>query len=85
MTLPRITSFRIEGRQKDYSGQTIFTLSFGDQNADEVSITPPVFPPLHGAPSGQFYVMPDKTTTYTLTVKSKNGHVARQQLTVDVP
>jgi hypothetical protein len=82
--LPRITSFQIDGTQKDYSGKTIFTLSFADQNAEEVSINPPVFPTLHGAPSGQFSVKPDKTTTYTLSVKGKNGHVAHKQLTVEV-
>ena len=83
--MPKITSFRIDGAQKDYSGATIFTLSFADQNAEEVSISPGVFPTLHGAPSGQFSVKPDKTTTYTLTVKGKNGHVAQQKLTVEVP
>lgn len=84
-TLPRITSFQIDGKQKDYAGQTMFTLSFGAANAEEISIDPPAFPTLHGAPAGQFSVKPDKTTTYTLTVKGKNGHVVRQQLTVEVP
>ena len=84
-TLPRIISFQIDGKQKDYAGQTIFTLSFGVQNAEEVSIDPAAFPTLHGAPTGQFSVKPDKTTIYTLIVKGKNGHVARQQLTVEVP
>lgn len=84
-TLPRITSFQIDGKQKDYAGQTIFTLSFGVQNGVEVSIDPPAFPALHGAPSGRFSVKPDKTTTYTLLVTGKNGHVARQRLTVEVP
>jgi len=84
-TLPRITSFQIDGKRKDYSGQTVFSLSFGVLNAEEVSIDPPAFPTLHGAPSGQFSVKPDKTTTYTLIVKGKNGHVARQQLRVEVP
>jgi len=83
--LPRISSFQIDGAQKDYSGKTVYTLSFADQNAEEVSIDPPVFPTLHGAPSGQFSVRPEKTTTYTLSVKGKNGHVARKQLTVEVP
>jgi hypothetical protein len=83
-SLPKITSFQVEGKQKDYSGKTVYTLSFADQNAEEVSIDPPVFPALHGAPSGQFSVKPDKTTTYTLLVKGKNGHVARKQLTVEV-
>lgn len=83
--MPKITSFRIEGAQKDYSGATVFTLSFADQNAEEVSISPGNFPTLHGSPSGQFSVKPDKTTTYTLTVKAKNGHVVEQKLTVEVP
>jgi hypothetical protein len=82
--LPKITSFQITGAKKDYAGQTVFTLSFGVLNAEEVSIDPPVFPPLHGAPSGTFYVKPEKTTTYTLSAKGKNGHVARQNLTVEV-
>jgi hypothetical protein len=84
-TLPKITSFQIDRQQKDYAGRTIFTLSFADRNAEEVSIDPPVFQTLHGAPSGQFSVRPDKTTTYTLTVKNKNGHLARRQLTVELP
>jgi hypothetical protein len=83
--LPKITSFQIAGSEKEYTGRTIFLLTFSDQNGDEISIDPPVFPVIHGAPSGQFYVKPDKTTTYTLFVKSKNGHVAKKQLTVDIP
>jgi hypothetical protein len=83
--LPKISSFQIGGAKKDYAGKMIYTLSFGVQNAEEISIDPPVFPTLHGAPSGQFSVAPDKTTTYTLTAKGKNGHVARKELTVEVP
>ncbi len=84
-TLPRISSFQINGKQKDYSGKMVYSLSFAAQNADEISINPPVFPTLHGAPSGQFSVKPDKTTTYTLSVKGKNGHTAQKHLTVEVP
>lgn len=83
-TLPRITSFHIVSCSKDYTGEPVFSLSFADQNAEEVSIDPPVFQPLHRSAMGQFYVRPGKTTTYTLSVAGKNGHVARQQLTVDV-
>jgi hypothetical protein len=83
--LPRISSFQMDGAKKDYSGKMVFTLRFADQNAEEVSIDPPVFPTLYGAPSGQFSVAPDKTTTYTLSAKGKNGHVAQKQLTVEVP
>jgi hypothetical protein len=83
-TLPRISSFQIDGKSKDYAGKAVYNLSFSDQNAEEVSIDPPVFPTLHGAPSGSFSVRPDKTTTYTLKVKGRNGHVVEKQLTIEV-
>jgi len=82
--LPKISSFEIVGAKKDYAGKTVFSLSFAAQNADEVSISPPVFPTLHGAPSGQFSVKPEKTTTFILSAKGKNGHKAQRQLTVEV-
>ena len=84
-TLPRITSFGIAKRQRDYSGKWIFTLTFAAQNPEEVTIDPPAFPPLHGAPFGSFYVAPQTTTTYTLTVTGKHGHKVSRQLTVPVP
>ena len=83
-TLPRISSFQIDSKSKDYAGKTVYNLSFSDQNAEEVSIDPPVFPTLHGAPTGSFAVRPDKTTTYTLKVSGKYGHVAEKQLTIEV-
>jgi hypothetical protein len=83
-TLPKIDSFRVARCKKDYLGEPVFALSFSDHNAEEVSIDPPVFRPLAGAPMGQFYVAPETTTTYTLSVRGKYGHVVRQQLTVDV-
>jgi hypothetical protein len=82
--LPQISSFKVDGKTKDYLGKTVFSVSFGAQNATEISIDPPVFPTLHGAPSGQFSVKPDKTTTYTLSAKGKNGHVAQKKLTIEV-
>src|SRR5581483_8712399 len=84
-TLPKITSFGIAKRERDYTGKWIFSLSFGAQNPEEVSIDPPVFPPLHRSPMGSFYVAPAKTTTYTLTVTGKHGHKAVKQVTVEVP
>ena len=84
-TLPRITSFGIAKRERDYTGKWIFSLSFAAQNPVEVSIDPPVFPTLHGSPNGSFYVAPEKTTTYTLTVTGKYGHKAQRQVTVQVP
>ena len=83
-TLPRITYFRVSG-DKVERGRHIFTLVFGDRNGEEISVDPPVFPTLHGAPNGQFFVAPEKTTTYTLTVAGKFGHKAQQRLTVVVP
>ena len=84
-TLPRISYFRIADRKRDYLGRPLFLLAYANQNAEEVSIDPPVFSPMHRTPMGRFYVRPDKTTTYTLTVKGPHHHVAQQQLTVVVP
>lgn len=83
-TLPKITSFRIADHKIDH-GHHIFVLSFTVQNAEEIDIEPRVFPTLHGAPYGSFYVKPGKTTTYTLTVAGKKGRKTWKQLTVEVP
>lgn len=83
--LPRITSFEIVKRERDYAGNWIFSVSFAAQNPEEVTIDPPVLPPLHRSPNGAFYVSPRKTTTYTLTVTGKYGHKVRRQLIVQVP
>ncbi|MCU0245312.1 MAG: hypothetical protein MUC42_01990 [Bryobacter sp.] len=82
--LPKVQSFRIERTEYD-RGRPIFLLSFSVINPEEVSIEPRAFPPLSRAPYGRFYVSPEKTTTYTLTVTGHNGHTVRQELTVPVP
>jgi hypothetical protein len=84
-SLPKIASFRIASRTSDYSGRAVISLAFNAVNAEEVSIDPPVFPPLYGVPSGRFYVTPQATTTYTLTATNKRGRKTQQQLTVEVP
>jgi hypothetical protein len=83
-TLPKITSFRIANHQTDH-GRHIFSITFSQQNGELVDIDPPAFPTLRGSPYGNFYVSPEKTTTYTLTVTGKKGRQARRQLTVEVP
>jgi hypothetical protein len=83
--LPRITSFEIAKTERDYTGKWIFSLRFAAQNPEEVSIDPPVFPTLHRSPYGSFYVAPEKTTTYTLTVTGKYDHKAKRELKVEVP
>jgi hypothetical protein len=83
-TLPKITSFRITKHETDH-GRHIFSIAFAQQNGELVDIDPPAFPTLHGAPNGSFYVSPEKTTTYTLTVTGKKGRQAKRQLTVEVP
>ena len=83
-TLPRITYFRVANHKME-GARHLYLLSFGDQNAEEVSIDPPVFPTLHGAPNGQFLVGPERTTTYTLTVTGKYGHKAERKLTIEIP
>jgi hypothetical protein len=84
-TLPRIKSFAIAKRERDYDGKWIFSLTYSLENPEEVSIDPPVFPTLHRSPFGSFYVAPARTTTYTLTVTGKHGHQVQRQLTVEVP
>jgi len=83
-TLPNVRRFGIMHALSD-QGRAVFLLSFQVENAEEVSIEPPAFPTLHRAPNGQFYVMPDKTTTYTLTVVDARGRKAQQRLTIEVP
>jgi hypothetical protein len=82
--LPKITSFGITGHKLE-RGQHIFSLSFAVQNAETVEIDPPVFPALHGAPFGHFYVAPRETATYTLTATGRKGRTVRRKLTVQVP
>jgi hypothetical protein len=82
---PRIASFRIASRTSDYTGRIVVSLAFNVVNAEHVSIYPRVFPPLYRVPSGRFYVTPQATTTYTLTVTNTRGRKVQQQLTVEVP
>ena len=83
-TLPNIKRFGIMRTASD-GNRKVFLLTFAVENAEVVSVEPPAFPPLHRAPNGRFYVMPDKTTTYTLTVVGAKGRTVRQQLTIQVP
>jgi hypothetical protein len=82
---PRITSFGVAKHSYE-QGHHYFTISFSFENANTVSIDPPVFSPLtDSAPFGQWTVVPEKTTTYTLTVTDKKGRKASKQLKVEVP
>ena len=83
-TLPRVSYFRIASHKVE-RGKHIFGLTFAAKNGVEISVDPPEFPTLHGAPNGQFFVAPEHTTTYTLTVTGKFGHKAQKSLTVEVP
>jgi len=83
-TLPRVMKFELL-RAIDDPGKTVFWLSFSTQNAETTEIDPQAFPPLGKSAGGRFYVAPEKTTTYTLTVTDKKGRKAVQQLTVQVP
>jgi hypothetical protein len=83
-TLPNIRRFGIM-RAVDDGGRKVYLLTFEVQNAEEVSVEPRAFPTLHRAPNGRFYVMPEKTTTYTLTVVGVKGRTVKQQLTIEVP
>ena len=81
---PKVKSFGVVNHIVD-RGRHVFLLTFEVANPEEVSIDPPVFPPMWRAPNGKFYVSPAKSTTYTLTVTDKRGRKAWKQLVVDVP
>ena len=83
-TLPNIKRFAILRSVSD-RGKPVFLLRFEVENAEEVSIDPQAFPTLHHAPHGQFYVAPEKTTTYTLTVVGAKGRTVKQGLTIELP
>jgi hypothetical protein len=83
-TLPNIKRFAILRSVSD-RGKPVFLLRFEVENAEEVSVDPQAFPTLHHAPHGQFYVAPEKTTTYTLTVVGAKGRTVKQGLTIQVP
>ena len=83
--LPKITSFQVAGQRRNYDGRLIYLVSFSVQNAEEIDIEPRVFDTLHKSPIGQFYVSPQRTTTYKLMVKGKRGHRAERDLTIQVP
>lgn len=88
-TLPRIVYFEDQRKQSvshavgAVRAETVHSLCFSTENATQVAIEPPVFPP-SGAFRGCFYVAPEKTTTYTLTATDGQGHTAQKQLTVEV-
>jgi hypothetical protein len=84
-TLPKVTTFQAIKHSYE-QGRHYFTIVFRFENANTVSIDPPVFSPLKdSAPFGQWMVSPEKTTTYTLTVTGKKGRTARKQLVIEVP
>ena len=83
--IPKITAFQVVKHSLDL-GRHYFTVAFRFQNARTVSIDPPVFSTIEdSAPFGQFVVVPETTTTYTLTVVGKKGRKAQKQLTIEVP
>lgn len=89
-TLLRIVYFEIQRKQSisnavgTVNAEAVHSLCFSTENATQISIEPPVFPPT-GAFRGCFYVAPEKTTTYTLTATDGKGRTVQKQLTVPVP
>lgn len=83
--LPKVDSFTIAKHTVE-NGRHYFLVTYSFHNANQVSIQPPAFSPLtDSAPFGQFYVSPEHTTTYTLTITGKHGHTAEKKLTLTVP
>jgi hypothetical protein len=82
-TLPRITQFGV-ARQLVDRGRPVYLLSFSTENAEMVKVDPPVIPPIYG-PVGRFYVLPEKTTTYTLTAVGAKNRRAERSITLNGP
>lgn len=82
--LPKIRYFA-PAKKIVEGGKTTYSLCYAVENAELVSVDPPVIPPMAGAPNGCFYVAPSLTTTYTLTVEGPKGRTAQKQLTIRVP
>jgi hypothetical protein len=80
---PRIVYFHKDREEVD-NGKHISTLCFRTWNAELVRIDPPAFPEWKLL-QGCFYVAPEKTTTYTLTVVGRRGQKVEKQLIVEVP
>ncbi len=80
---PRIVAFNIAKSALE-QGKNVFLLHFQVQDAEQVSIDPKAFPTTRAA-NGDFYVMPERTTVYTLTAVGKNGRKVVKELTVEVP
>lgn len=83
-TLPNIKAFRIMRSASD-GGRSVYLLTFTAENAEWVPVEPRAFPPVHRAPDGRFYVMPERTTTDTLTVEDARGRKVEQRFTLEVP
>jgi hypothetical protein len=82
--LPKVTKFEVVNHTVE-AGKHYFKLSFAFENANKVTIDPPVFSPQeNAAPFGEWLVTPESTTTYTLTVEDAKGHKASKKLTVEV-
>ena len=81
--LPKILTFAA-GRPKKEDDHTVVQLCYRAENATEVRIAPPAFPPT-AAPHGCFYVVAHQTTEYTLTAADSKGRSVQKSLTVRVP
>jgi hypothetical protein len=78
--MPKVVHF-VPGKKIKDGERTLYTLCFETRNAQEVSIEPRVFPP---GPlfRGCFHVVPEKNTTYRLTVTDARGRKAAKAVTL---
>ena len=81
--LPRFKKVWTKWVQQDRFGLSAHCLCFQAENTAVIDIEPHAFPAYHGV-TGCFYVVPDRTTTYTLIGRDKKGREARKSITVDV-
>lgn len=71
-----ITDFSVRAKLTEPDGSTLYSIGFHTTGAEVVSISPEAFPPGRVL-MGQFYVKPERTTTYTLTARGQGRTLAR--------
>ncbi len=81
--LPRFKRVWTKTVEKDRFGLAAHGLCFEAENTELIDSEPRVFAPFHGV-TGCFWVVPAKTTTYTLIGRDRKGREARRTITVDV-
>jgi hypothetical protein len=80
-SFPKITSFKVVGTRM-VNGRPLYALYFTAENAETVSVEPPVVAPLRRPVYGHFSASPTEPTTYVITALGKKGRTDKRSLTL---